>query len=79
MSYYLEDEKNDSYFVNHRQLVDVVACPGVVLPSLANSCHVPIDEILDLDDEEDEEIGEPAKTLIKTRVLYSYECIRLED
>lgn len=79
MSYYLEDEKNDSYFVNHRQLVDVVACPGVVFPSLANSCHVPIDEILDLDDEEDEKQGDAPKTLIKTGVRYSYECTRLED
>lgn len=79
MSYYLEDEKNDSYFVNHRQLVDVVACPGVIFTSLENSCYVPIDEIPDLDDEEDEEIGKPIKTLIKTQVPYSYECTRLED
>ena len=31
-----------SYFCRYDELTDVVACPGVVLPSLANSCYVDI-------------------------------------
>lgn len=54
----LEDDKDGiySYFVHRDQLKDVVACPGVILPSLQNSCYVPIEEILGplLEDDEDE-------------------------
>ena len=35
-----------SYFVKHDELTDVVACPGIAFPSLANSCYVPIEETL---------------------------------
>ena len=44
-----------SYFIHRDQLKDVVVCSGVILPLLQNSCYVPIDDILDLD-EDDEEI-----------------------
>ena len=42
-----------SYFLNHAELTDVVACPGITFTSLANSCYVSIDEIPNLDIEED--------------------------
>ena len=54
----LDDDPDEiySYFIHRDQLKDVVACPGVILPSLQNSCYVPIEDILDLD-EDDEEIS----------------------
>ena len=47
-----------SYFVKHDQLTDVVACPGIAFPSLANSCYVPTEEIFgtELEDEDNDEI-----------------------
>lgn len=54
----LEDDPDEiySYFVHRDQLKDVVACPGVILPSLQNSCYVPIEDILGPLLEDDEEI-----------------------
>ena len=51
-----DEEGIHSYFVHRDQLKDVVACPGVILPSLQNSCYVPIEEILGPLLEDDEEI-----------------------
>ena len=51
------DENIYSYFVHRDQLKDVVACPGIIFPSLANSCYVPIEEILGPLLEDDEEIA----------------------
>ena len=49
------DEGIWSYFVKKDQLTDVVACPGVNLPSLANSCYVPTEEIFGTALEEDDD------------------------
>ena len=51
-----DEERIYSYFVHRDQLKDVVVCPGVILPSLQNSCYVPIEDILGplLEDDEDE-------------------------
>ena len=43
-----------SYFVKHDELTDVVACPGIIFPSLQNSCYVPTEEILPHIEDEDE-------------------------
>ncbi len=51
------DDKNGfSYFLKYDQLTGVVACPGIELPSLQNSCYVPIEEIFgtELEDDDDE-------------------------
>lgn len=46
-----DGDDNGSYFVKHDELTDVVACPGVTFPSLANSCYVPIEDIPDIEEE----------------------------
>ena len=68
----LEDDKERiySYFVHRDQLKDVVACPGVILPSLQNSCYVPIEEILGplLEDDEDEILQEQSEPILTKKL-----------
>lgn len=47
----LRDDEDDIYVDEGCHPQDVVACPGIVFPTLEHSCYVPVEAILDIEEE----------------------------
>ena len=75
------DEDIYSYFVHRDQLKDIVACPGVILPSLQNSCYVLIEEIFgtELEDEDNDEVVLNNQKITSSQQVKKILCKKRKD